>query len=64
MQIEQVLKKNKIKKNAFAKRAGYKSVAGLNYAINQKIVPLEDTLKIMLLEKAGINTDELIRSML
>jgi len=61
MDLEKTLKKNKIKKTEFMLRAGYTSGRNFKYAVKNNTA-ITDTLLIMLLEKSGINVQELVKN--
>jgi len=63
MNIEKTLKKNKIAKVDFMIRAGYKNGRNFQFALKNNPA-LSDTLYVMLLEKKGINIEELIKDLL
>tara|TARA_R110000822_G_scaffold177026_10_gene317084 strand:- start:4033 stop:4233 length:201 start_codon:yes stop_codon:yes gene_type:complete len=61
MDIYATLKFNKIKKLEFARRIKLNSTQALKYAVNNRSEQLQDSLLVVVLEKSGINIEELIK---
>lgn len=66
MNTKATLKKNKIKINAFAEYAGYKSADGMRKVLRagKEKQCIKDCLIVYLCKKKGINIEELIKDLL